>query len=79
MEWHRNQRETNLSAVNGLNIPMLKTSLSFAHEEVISTYNRGRLLLRGYSYFDSVLDVAPASYASAEINQLLDELIELRM
>lgn len=78
-EWHRNQREKNLSTINGLSIPMLKTSLSFAHEEVVNDYNRENYMVRGYSYFSSVLDVAPASYAASEINQLVDELIELRM
>lgn len=78
-KWHRSQREKNLSTTNGLNIPMLKTSLSYAHEEVVNEYNREHYTERGYSYFSSVLDVAPASYAASEVNQLVDELIELRM
>ena len=78
-ESHRNQREKNLSTINGLNIPILKNSFSFAHEEIVNDYNREHYMLRGYSYFSSVLDVAPASYAALEVNQLVDELIELRM
>ncbi|MCE4071523.1 MULTISPECIES: AAA family ATPase [Pseudomonas] len=75
----KEKRERILFNITKLGIPLLKSKFTSAHEIVTQDYNRGRSLWTGFSYFHSVLDVAPNSYAAAEVNHLVDELFELRM
>nr|WP_298167069.1 AAA family ATPase [uncultured Pseudomonas sp.] len=75
----KEKRESILLNILKLGIPLLKSKFTAAHETVTHDYNRNRSLWEGFSYFHSVLDVAPNSYAAAEVNHLVDELFELRM
>ncbi|TLX56973.1 hypothetical protein DN824_13115 [Stutzerimonas nosocomialis] len=75
----KEKRESILFNITKLGIPLLKSNFTSAHETVTHDYNRNRSLWTRFSYFHSVLDVAPNSYAAAEVNQFVDELFELRM
>lgn len=72
-------RERLLGEINELNLPLLSTRITAAHEVVIDIYNSTRKLMDGYCYFHSILDVAPDSYAAREIWQLTEELIDYRL
>jgi len=72
-------RERLLGEIDELNLPLLSTRITAAHEIVIDIYNSTRKLMDGYCYFHSVLDIAPDSYAAREIWQLTEELIDYRL
>jgi cellulose biosynthesis protein BcsQ len=72
-------RERLLGEIDDLNLPLLSTRITAAHEVVIDIYNSTRELMDGYCYFHSILDVAPDSYAAREVWQLTEELIDYRL
>jgi chromosome partitioning protein len=74
-----NFRERILSDITALPLTRLVTHLTNAHEIVIDKYNYEQPFMEGYSYFDSVLDIAPHSHAADEIRRLTSELVGLRL
>jgi chromosome partitioning protein len=72
-------RERLLGEIKELNLPLLSTKITAAHEIVIDIYNSTRKLMDGYCYFHSILDIAPHSYAAREIWNLTEELIDCRL
>lgn len=72
-------REHILSDITALPLTRLMTHLTNAHEIVIDKYNDEQPFMAGYSYFDSVLDIASSSHAADEIRRLTHELIDLRL
>lgn len=74
-----NFRERILSDITALPLTRLMTHLTNAHEIVIDKYNHEQPFLEGYSYFDSVLDIASSSHAADEIRRLTNELVGLRL
>lgn len=75
----RRFRERILRDITALPLTRLMTHLSNAHEIVIDKYNNDQSWEEGYSYFDSVLDIAPHSHAADEIRRLTNELVERRL
>lgn len=73
------QRETILEKMKVLNIPLLDTRMTAAHEIVIDIYNSTRDLMKGYCYFHSILDIAPKSYACEEVFRLTEELMDFKL
>jgi chromosome partitioning protein len=73
------QRETILGKMSVLEIPLLDTRMTAAHEIVIDMYNSTRELMKGYCYFHSILDIAPKSYACEEVFRLTAELTEQKL
>ncbi|WP_238938614.1 hypothetical protein [Pseudomonas typographi] len=74
-----NFRERILSDITALPLTRLMTYLTNAHEIVIDNYNHRQPSMEGYSYFDSVLDIASSSHAADEIRRLTRELVDLRL
>ncbi|WP_322614501.1 AAA family ATPase [Pseudomonas sp. BIC9C] len=72
-------RETILEKMRVLEIPLLDTRMTAAHEIVIDIYNSTRELMKGYCYFHSILDIAPKSYACEEVFRLTEELTEQKL
>jgi len=72
-------RERILSDITALPLTRLMTHLTNAHEIVIDKYNYEQPSMEGYSYFDSVIDIAPHSHAADEIRRLTTELVGLRL
>lgn len=72
-------REHILSDIMALPLTRLMTHLTNAHEIVIDKYNYEQPFMEGYSYFDSVLDIAPHSHAADEIRRLTIALVDLRL
>ena len=72
-------RERILSDIIALPLPRLLTHLTSAHEVVIDKYNHEQPFMEGYSYVDSVLDIASNSHAADEIRRLTNELVDFRL
>jgi chromosome partitioning protein len=72
-------RETILEKMKVLEIPLLDTRMTAAHEIVIDMYNSTRNFMKGYCYFHSILDIAPKSYACEEIFRLTEELTDYKL
>jgi len=72
-------RETILEKMKVLEIPILDTRMTAAHQIVIDMYNSTRDFMKGYCYFHSILDIAPRSYACEEVFRLTEELTEQKL
>ena len=72
-------QERILGSIKELSMPRLYTQLTNAHQIAIDRYNTAGFPEKEYSFFDSILDVAPSSHAADEIERLTAELIGFRL